>query len=79
MMKILLGVLLLLFVVVCISRDTHAYGAHKATSSSVCSEIKSCRLKSVEDNRYMMTTLAVKEIPPVGCAIPIPHFSESEE
>lgn len=78
MMKTLLGVLLLFLVVVCISRDTHAYGTEKATSSSICSEIKSCRLKSVKDNRYMMTTLAVKEIPPVGCAIPIPHFSEAE-
>ncbi|MDF7818388.1 hypothetical protein P1X15_12310 [Runella sp. MFBS21] len=73
MMKTLLGVLMLFFVVVFISRDTHAFKKTNPFPPYNCQEMHHWCSMSAKNGKDLV--VAVKEIPPVGCAIPMPILS----
>lgn len=73
-MKTLLGVLLLSLTALCTCSDTHAGTSMEVNASHECRIANPSRCLETAENSHPVVSL--KDIPPVGCAIPMAQLEK---
>lgn len=74
-MKTLLGVLLLSLTALFTCSDTHAGKSVEANAPHECQDNN--QLRCLETVKQPHSTLSIKDIPPVGCAIPMAQLEKA--
>lgn len=74
-MKTLLGVLLLSLTALCTCSDTQAGMSIEVNASHECQVANSSRCLETTENAHPV--VSVKDIPPVGCAIPMAQLEKA--